>query len=613
MENTFLYLLKVNGLLVVFFLAYYFLLRKETFFHSNRWFLLIGIISSFVLPSLLFTNIVWIEAKPIANETINNLLPIAHDSSISNIEKTNHFNWYQILACIYFIISSVLLFKLFIEIISFFKIVKKGQKSKLETIKIIETNENHNPFSFFNYLIYSKSNFTDEELKYIFIHERVHIEEKHSIDVLLSKVLCLLFWINPVAWLYKKAILENLEFIADYRTTKITNNPYNYQKTLLKTINNKNQLSITNQFYQSLIKKRIVMLNTNQSNKKNLWKYSIVVPFLVAFVFFFQIETIAQEKKQNPESKNIEKKSKTEFEINKNTTDKSLNEITSIFKNKHNLNLEFNTVKRNKNNEIIKIKASSNIGKTYNSVIELENKNGISPFIINIKEDNYNNKNVVFTNTESSSINIQKNKISSNEDSNITNYGKWKVEKYLKDDKPVLFVVNGEKLTPGSNIKLDKGFAVIHSKELNAEEANKKYGSQGKNGAYELIIEEMSNFSNFPSPPSFPMPPSHPYKNLKTPPSPPEFPNVPELPSNLDDEKEMKKFDKKMKDFEKKMEKLEPQIKKFEKEMEAFEKEMEAHEPNIEAYEKEIKIYEEQMKIYEKEIEKHLKKLENKN
>ena len=63
----------------------------------------------------------------------------------------------------------------------------------------------------------------------IIIHERIHIEQKHSIDVLISKLLCLFLWINPITWLYRKAILENLEFIADNQTAVITNKAYQYQ------------------------------------------------------------------------------------------------------------------------------------------------------------------------------------------------------------------------------------------------------------------------------------------------------------------------------------------------------------------------------------------------
>ena len=82
--------------------------------------------------------------------------------------------------------------------------------------------------------IINKQNFSPEELELILVHEKIHIQQRHSIDVLISKLLCLLFWVNPMVWRYRKAILENLEFIADQQTSARTNKTYEYQKTLLK-------------------------------------------------------------------------------------------------------------------------------------------------------------------------------------------------------------------------------------------------------------------------------------------------------------------------------------------------------------------------------------------
>ena len=114
--------------------------------------------------------------------------------------------------------------------------------------------------------------------------------------MLFRSLFCILFWFHPLVWLYKKAIIQNLEFIADSEASKKTSDIKVYQLTLLKITTQENCVAITNHFYQSLIKKRIVMLNKNQSKKWNSWKYAVVLPALIAFVFLFQIEVVAQEK-----------------------------------------------------------------------------------------------------------------------------------------------------------------------------------------------------------------------------------------------------------------------------------------------------------------------------
>src|SRR5690606_11498592 len=116
------------------------------------------------------------------------------------------------------------------------------------------------------------------------------------LDILLSELFLIAFWFNPFVWFYKKAILQNLEFIADNQAVKSSKNKVNYQKTLLKVTLNPNELALANSFFQPLIKKRIIMLNKNQSKNINLLKYAFILPVLTVFVTKFQTKVVAQTK-----------------------------------------------------------------------------------------------------------------------------------------------------------------------------------------------------------------------------------------------------------------------------------------------------------------------------
>ena len=61
MEELAIYLLKSAGVLAVFALIYHFLLRRLTFFQSNRWFLLFGLFASVVFPFIEITQTVYVE------------------------------------------------------------------------------------------------------------------------------------------------------------------------------------------------------------------------------------------------------------------------------------------------------------------------------------------------------------------------------------------------------------------------------------------------------------------------------------------------------------------------------------------------------------------------
>ena len=290
MEGLFIYLIKSSGLIALFYFAYYFLLRKETFFTSNRWFLLMGLFTSAVLPLVVYTKIIVAEPKlknidwskiPVTNSLENNAFEI---------------NWYLIFGIVYGIGILIFLAKFAFDFYSLRTILKGKASQNQVNFKFIDIQENLAPFSFFNTIVYNSSLYSSSELENILEHEKVHSEQNHTVDVLISRIFCILFWLNPFIWLYKKAIIQNLEFIADSGATKKISDKKAYQFTLLKITTHENCVAITNHFYQSLIKKRIVMLNKNQSKKSNSWKYAIVLPALVAFVSLFQMEVIAQEK-----------------------------------------------------------------------------------------------------------------------------------------------------------------------------------------------------------------------------------------------------------------------------------------------------------------------------
>ncbi len=290
MEALFLYVIKSSGLIALFYLAYYILLRKETFFISNRWFLLAGLFTSTLLPLLVYTTIVWVEPTPINYNWTK--IPLSTPIQKESFEM----NWYLVLAVVYNIGIILFLIQFIIDFYQLNRVLKGKNMQRQANHKFIDLKNNIAPFSYFNTIVFNSDLYTKIELESILEHEKVHSNQWHTIDVLIIRFFCILFWFNPFVWLYKKAILLNLEFIADHEASKNISDKKAYQLTLLKITTQENCVAITSPFYQSLIKKRIVMLNKNQSNKKNSWKYAVVLPLLGAFLLLFQVKVVAQEK-----------------------------------------------------------------------------------------------------------------------------------------------------------------------------------------------------------------------------------------------------------------------------------------------------------------------------
>jgi len=383
MEALFIFIAKSSGLIVLFYCAYILLLRKETFFNSNRWFLMAGLITAIVLPLMVYTKVVWVNPTPI--EDFSQFQISGPENNSAAIEM----NWNLILIAIYTVGVLALLIKLAIDFYSL-NAVLKGKKVKQQAdFKFVDVKENISPFSYFDYIVYNSSLYSATELENIIEHEKVHSEQNHTVDVLVSRVFCVLFWFNPVVWLYKKAILQNLEFIADKAAAQKISDKKAYQYTLLKITTHENCVAITNHFYQSLIKKRIIMLNKNQSKKSNAWKYCVVIPALAAFVILFQIEVIAKEKQQTRKETAAKDQPAELYKITKSSTDAELKEIKEKLKTIHNIDFEASEIKRNGQNYLTSIKVDVRRGKQQARSIQTSGDDVIKDFgiIVETEED----------------------------------------------------------------------------------------------------------------------------------------------------------------------------------------------------------------------------------
>ncbi len=214
----------------------------------------------------------------------------------------------------------------------------------------------------------------------ILVHEKEHCQQWHSIDILVVQLVLLLQWFNPFAWLYQKEVAQNIEYIADEASLRKIQSKKDYQYALLNLAVGKQKWAITNPFYNSLIKNRILMLNKKKSTLKSHWKLFPIIPLCLLFVFLFNTQTIAQ---VTP-TKTVQKTNVIVAEVNKNTSDTSLEEMVRLFK-KRGVELEFKRITRNSENEITGIKATYSRGIGSNGVHAIVGDEPIQPFRLRLE------------------------------------------------------------------------------------------------------------------------------------------------------------------------------------------------------------------------------------
>lgn len=287
MPVYFEYALKVSLCLAIIFVFYTLLLKRMTYYTWNRYFLLMFPILSFIVP---FINInVFVQAQQLDNLSFVNQIPsIANNQMPVNLFNNQaRFDYPEILSAIYILVSAILFVRLFVQLLSIQKIRSKATLVIDDEIKIYHLSKPVLPFSFLNSIFINWNNYSENELQEIIDHERVHVQQKHTTDVLITEIICILNWYNPFAWLIKKAVRENLEFIADDAVIRKGVNKKDYQYLLLKVTGNI-PLSVTNHLKFSSLKNRIYMMNKTKTSGFHLIKFALLAPLIMLLLFAFR-------------------------------------------------------------------------------------------------------------------------------------------------------------------------------------------------------------------------------------------------------------------------------------------------------------------------------------
>lgn len=293
------YILQVVAFQLGFLIIYDVFLRKETFFNWNRVYLLVTALLSISIPFIKIDRIKTIlpeefvvslpeviigsitETKPI-NSDIANLAGIT-------IEPEPISLWSIILFSGMCVASLILVFKI-IKLLLLASKYPKRWSNNLLIIKLLNSNA---AFSFFHY-VFLGEHINEKDRPSILQHEMVHVKQKHTVDLLFFEVLRIVFWFNPLVYIYQNRIATLHEYIADAKAVK-QQSKAEYYDNLLSQVFETQQFSFVNPFFeQSLIKKRIFMLSKAKSKQIYILKYALLLPLVFAMLLY--TSSYAQEK-----------------------------------------------------------------------------------------------------------------------------------------------------------------------------------------------------------------------------------------------------------------------------------------------------------------------------
>ncbi len=287
-----LYALQVSLCWCVFYLIYILFLRKETFFSLNRWYLNGTLLLGLLIPAVRFIPLSAQQAEPLISGSIQYITigPELVASQIQSTEVTGEW-LLPFLFCIYIIGVVIGSTRFLFGLSKIYKIYRGGRKEQFDNYTIVHTEDLHLPFSFLNKIFISKLIPLKEDMQSILTHEISHISKKHTYDVLLFEIVAILFWWNPLVYLYKKAIRETHEFMADSVVLKDTEEKI-YGQILLRQSSSGLEIALAHQFFNSHFKTRMQMMYQDKSKRQNMFKYLFALPFLglMALAFSSYVE-----------------------------------------------------------------------------------------------------------------------------------------------------------------------------------------------------------------------------------------------------------------------------------------------------------------------------------
>ena len=295
------YILYTALILFACLMFYKLLLQKETFYNLNRFVLLACMLVAFTLPLLPIPQQFSLQKqkvtaaipsikKTVAKEATAELKTLPVNEVLVN-ETKQQFNMTLVMQWIVYLYwFGVVVFALnFLmqAVILFYRaytseIIRDGK------FRIVEITGDKAPCSFANNIFINPEKYEWETYNQILLHEKIHIEQKHTIDLLLAEIVLVFQWFNPFAWQWRKALESNLEFLTDNEMLQQGSvEKESYQFSLLKVAAPQFPLSLTTNYNQSLLKKRIIMMNSKKSNVNTTWKYFFLLPLLVLFACLF--------------------------------------------------------------------------------------------------------------------------------------------------------------------------------------------------------------------------------------------------------------------------------------------------------------------------------------
>ncbi|NJN26492.1 MAG: hypothetical protein HC819_11195 [Cyclobacteriaceae bacterium] len=304
METYLIYIVKVIALQTILFGFYWVISRKSSGFHFNRFFLLAILILPVFIPLLKLPFTLFYT--PLSSEgafdpwfLIEQSLPSVVISG-GQIAAAQVGFWTIFALALYLAVAVPLALRFMYDYYKIYQLGKTCTKKEYTPhgYRLLYVHTKILSFSFLNKIFLSHLfPLKPHEKKTIVTHEEYHLTQRHSIDIIISELVRILCWFNPVILLIQKDLKETHEYLADRHTiVKYGRNDYTQ---LLRSFKWQEMNMLLGSGYSSAsIKNRLKMIE-KASQRISIFKTMALslLAMLTAFLFACENELDSFDKK----------------------------------------------------------------------------------------------------------------------------------------------------------------------------------------------------------------------------------------------------------------------------------------------------------------------------
>ena len=266
-----------GGLYLGLFYAFYLLfMRRATFFRLNRILLLAGSYLCLLLP---FIRLRTVSAVAAASE----LTLVGVGAGPTELAIQAAFPWKEVLTGVFIAGATVTLLLYLMSARKMKQMIRKGVPADREGCRLIILEQDVPSFSWGRTVVMSRKDL--QENPAIFTHELMHVQCRHSLDLLLFLPLQLLFWWNPLVWITREELRLLHEYEADEGVIQKGIDATQYQLLLVRKAVGDQRFSLASGFQHAKLKNRIAMMLKPSSSRWMRWSYLALLPVLAAFMF----------------------------------------------------------------------------------------------------------------------------------------------------------------------------------------------------------------------------------------------------------------------------------------------------------------------------------------